>query len=92
MEQEIAQLKDQIAELMAWKEQKTKQQILFPLDDASRNTIGGVIPDGAGATTKTLDLNLTGNAETITVPALYTGTILLLIDGVRYEIPYIATS
>lgn len=91
MEERLAKLEAQIAELSAWKTQREQQQVAFPLDDISKNIIGGVIYDGAGSTDTTDDLSISGDPETVQVPASYDGTILLLVDGVRYEIPYINT-
>jgi hypothetical protein len=39
MENDIAQLKRQVAELMAWKDQRTAQQIMHPLDINSINIL-----------------------------------------------------
>ncbi len=36
---QIKQLQTQVAELMAWKEQKIRQQISYPLDVASKNIL-----------------------------------------------------
>jgi len=79
-----------LTELYDWMKEKKRQQISLPLDDPSRNIIGGFQDEGAGSTTKTASINLTGDAETIIVPAPYIGTRSILIGGTRYEIPYIA--
>lgn len=85
--QEMIHKVDELYEFMM---QKKEQQISLPLDDASRNILGGVAYDGGGSTTKT-QIYTDSNSDTHTGPKAYAGTILLLVDGVRYEVPYIAT-
>lgn len=81
-----------IEQLEEWKSAKEKQQINFPVDEASKISLGAAFGDGLGSTTLTEDLSLTGNAQSITVPAPYAGSVFIVVDGVRYEIPFIATA
>lgn len=81
-----------IEQLEEWKAKKEKQQISFPVDEASKIALGVAFGDGLGSTGTTQSINLTGNAQTISVPADYSGTLYLVVDGVRYEIPFIATA
>lgn len=77
-------------EIYEWMLQKKRQQITMPLDDASRILLGAITYDGAGSTAKT-QVYTDSNSDTVTAPKAYTGTLLLVIEGVRYEVPYIAT-
>lgn len=76
-----------------WMNQRKKQQISLPLDDASREVIGNFVlfESGAGNATLTQNINITGNPQTITVPAAFTDTIELKnqATGQIYEIPYL---
>lgn len=102
MNEELKQLKERVdnlarqnQELLEWKRQKTQQQISYPLDDPSRNIVGGLQDDGPGATSLTqvyTDNNAVSGGDTHTGTKAYAGTRLILINGTRYEIPYIATS
>lgn len=84
--------KRMLEEVHQWMTQRKQQQISQPLDDPSRNIIGGLQDDGNGSSSLTQSINLSGNPETINVPAAYQDTRLILIGGIRYEIPYISTS
>jgi len=77
----------QLKELYEWMQQRKVQQLSYPVDDASRNSLGVPVGNGTGSTTKTQALSLTGNAQNINVPAAYAQTFLLVVDGVRYEVP-----
>lgn len=89
MEERIKQLENQIAELIEWKRQREIQQISAPLDEASKNNLQSPTLVGAGSSSTTQNKNLSGDPQTITVPAAYAGTIVLNINGVQYEIPYL---
>lgn len=82
--------RQKLNEIYDWMIQKKRQQITLPLDDASRNLLGGVTYDGAGSTATTQVYTDSGS-DTVAAPKAYTGTLLLVIEGVRYEVPYIAT-
>lgn len=90
--QEEQSLKAQVADLLRWKAEREQQQIRFPIDDASRKTIGGGTSEGPGSSGLTQSISLTGGAESILVPSAYIGTELFVFEGIRYEIPYISTS
>lgn len=92
MEEELKQLKKQVAELLEWKRQKELQQIDFPLDQASRSVIGGAQDEGAGESSLTQVVEVASAPTNINVPAAYSGTRLIVIGGVRYEIPYLSIS
>lgn len=79
----------QFAEMYAWFKQRQVQQISFPVDEASRNALGVVTRSGPGSSTKTQSVLVSGTPSSITVPAAYAGTIILLADGVPFEIPYL---
>ncbi len=75
--------KQQLQELIAWKEQKERQQLSYPVDDASRSALGATFVTGAGNTALTQVLSATPGA----VPKAYARTFILLANGVQYEVP-----
>jgi len=87
MQEQLIQLQIQVAELLAWKEGKDVQQISFPLDDASRNSLGVLTVEGTGSATLTQVIVTSG--PTATVPAAYTGSIVLNVEGEFVTIPTI---
>lgn len=72
-----------------WVQQKKNQQISYPLDLASKSALGAPVDGGPGSGATTQSINLTGSAQSINVPAAYTGYRILEIDGALYKIPYI---
>lgn len=90
MEQEIQQLRKEVKELQEWKRSRERQQITFPLDIASKTALGAPYGEGSGSATLTQSISLTGNPQSISVPAAYNDTLILVVDGVKYEIPYLA--
>lgn len=94
MEERLLKLEREIQAIRGEIARKKLQQIDYPIDDISLRTIEDRLTAltwrNAGTTLKTQDINLTGNAQTITVPAAYTGTEVVLINGTQREIPYIA--
>lgn len=85
--------KQMLIELYQWMQERKKQQIAYPIDDVSISVIAErtrtVTTNGTGSTALTDSINLTGNAQTINVPKAYTDTILLVSQGVTYEVPYV---
>ena len=86
-EQRIQLLESQIRELLAWKERREAVQLQYPVDDQSKYALEALIwkDNGTAATT---DLNLTGNAQTITIPTLPDGVKLVDIKGEQIKIPF----
>lgn len=76
---------EQLAEMWAWYQERKRQQISFPLDEASKNVVGTFQSSHLGSHTLT-QVVTDSNGDTSTVPAAYSGTILL-DDG--KEIPYL---
>jgi hypothetical protein len=76
-------------EMYAWFLERKVQQISYPLDEASRNTLGTVTTDGPGGSSLTQSIVTSG--PTATVPAAYVGTIIIDSEGAKYEVPYIST-
>jgi hypothetical protein len=93
MEERVRQLEQQVRDLLAWISERNFQQIRYPLDEASRNTLAEEFTQvedlGDGSTPLTQTINLSGNAETITVPRAYADTVLLKVGDTTYEIPYL---
>lgn len=79
--------KQQLQEVYDWMKQRKVQQLAYPVDDASRDALRAVLGVGVGSTTKTQTIILTGNAQSISVPAAYVRTFLINIDGAYYEVP-----
>ncbi len=90
LEDRVKILESQMKEFLEWKKAKTIQQISNPLDVASRNLIGGAEDNGAGSSSLTQSVSISGDPESINVPAAYAGTRFIILDGVRYEIPYLS--
>lgn len=82
-------------ELVRWMEEKKTQQISFPLDEASKNTVfdGTPIGDdlGNGATALT-QVYTDSNSDTHTGPKAYADTRLIKIGTVTIEVPYLSIS
>lgn len=91
MQEQLNRLENRIKELENILNNKRIQQISFPLDDTSKiiiqDRLNTVSTNGTGSAT-TQNINLTGNAQTITVPAQPTGTLKLVVNGTTYEILY----
>lgn len=87
MNDELEQLKQQVAELYAWMQQRKEHQIVSPLDDDSRAAIGAVSGTKPGSKTLTQVVGTAG--ATATVPAAYAGSEIVIIRGKQREIPYL---
>jgi hypothetical protein len=87
MNPELEQLKKRVADLEDFINERKEQQISNPLDVASRRIIGAPTFEAAGSTTLSQTLNLTGNAQQISLPTGFAQSVVLIIDGVRYEFP-----
>jgi hypothetical protein len=93
MEERLAQLEAEMAELRRENSERNVQQIKYPLDDISRTILGtGLTSSGLGATDTTQTIAIASTPASIDVPAAYEGTILILSDGATYEIPYLAVT
>lgn len=92
----IAQLQAQIADLMnkvnilmEYKEAREEQQISYPLDDASRNTLRAFTRFGPGSKTTTRSQSIGSTPTSITVPVNPTGTVIIEAEGAQFEVPYL---
>lgn len=83
----IAQLEAQVAQLMVYMNARKIQQLSFPVDDSSKAALGVPTTRGAGSTTTTQTIALSGNAQNINVPAAYARTVILEIEGDLFELP-----
>lgn len=88
MDERIKKLERQVQDLLDYKAERIRQQLFFPVDDASKRVLGAVVNNGDGASTKTQTINTAG--ATAVVPAPYLGTKFFLVDGSYKEFPYIA--
>lgn len=91
MEERIKKLEQEIEELKTYVSDKKIQQISLPLDDTSTiiitDKINPPIPQST-STAPTQNISLTGNAQTITVPAQPTGSYGIKINGTIYYFLY----
>lgn len=85
-EQRITQLEVLVAELSQWKLNKERQQLSFPVDEASKASLGAGIVTGAGSTSKTQTYT-TSDSATVVAPKAYSQTFILLANGTQYEVP-----
>lgn len=80
------ELEQMVRELYAWMQERKRQQISYPLDEASRNSLGAPVYRGAGAATLT-QVAVDSNGDTVTVPAAYARSLILEVDGAQFEVP-----
>lgn len=86
-EQRIQLLEAQIRELLEWKQKREAVQLQYPIDDESKYALEAFIwkDDGSAGTTSII---LTGNAQTIVVPATPDGVKIVDIKGEQIKVPY----
>ena len=91
MEERLRQLEGQVAELSAWKAAREFQQIRYPLDEPSRNTLreAGTSIDVLSTSTSGLTQTIGTAGPTATVPAAYAGTVSLRIGNTTFTVPYL---
>lgn len=77
--------------LESYVEERKVQQIAYPLDQSSKNSLGAPALLGEAAVTLTQNKSVPSTPTTISVPAAYAGSIVLEIEGVQYVIGYLAT-
>lgn len=92
-EERIKELEGQVASLMQFMQDKKRQQISLPLDEASKNVVfdGAPIGDdlGNGATALT-QVYTDSNSDTHTGPKAYVDTRLIKIGTATIEVPYLS--
>lgn len=89
MYDELQKLKAEVEELKKQIADRDRQQIKLPLDVASKTALGVPFGEGAGSATLTQSVAIAATPTSISVPAAYAGTFFLVVNGTRYEIPYI---
>lgn len=77
----------QLQEVYEWMQQRKFQQLSYPVDNASRDALRAVVGNGPGTTPLLQSISLSGNAQSINVPAAYQKTVVIIVDGAQYEIP-----
>lgn len=90
--QQLAQLQAQVAELLAWKAARERQQLSYPVDDTSRLALRAVTDSGFGSSALTQNVTISSTPQSITVPATPAGSILLFTPSGTVEVPYLSTS
>lgn len=83
------QERNMLMEVFEWVQQRKAQQIQAPLDDASKNTLGAATDGGAGSSDLTQSVSVSGDPESITVPAAFAGSRIIELGGSTFEIPYL---
>lgn len=86
------ELSRKVDELYAWMQEKKHQQIGEPLDEASKYSLSASLLVGAGTTAATHVISIGAGGGSATVPVNPLGTIVIQLQGQRYEVPYIAKS
>jgi len=76
-------------EMYAWFKERQVQQIAYPLDDASKNSLGVITSDGEGSAPLTQNINIGGTPTVISVPANYQGTVIIEAEGRGYQVPFL---
>jgi hypothetical protein len=81
-------LQEQVAELMAWKQARTMQQLVHPVDDTSRLILRVVTGGGSGSTPTSTTTVISAVPTSITSNKLFTGTALFETPDGTFEVPY----
>lgn len=89
MEDRLKKLEEQVATLVQWMDARKVQQLSYPVDDASKSALGVPVGRGTGNGDTTQVVSIPAGGGSATVPANPSGTVLLQIEGVVYEIPYL---
>lgn len=76
-------------EMYSWFQERKQQQLSYPVDDASKNALGAGVVTGLGSTALT-QVYVDSNSDTVTAPKEYAGTVVIVANGVQYEVPYLA--
>lgn len=80
-----------LMEVYEYMQSRKVQQLTYPLDDQSKASMEVPTGEGLGNTTPLFDtVNIASTPTSIPVPLQYAGTILLKIEDVTYEIPFIS--
>ena len=80
-----------LLELYAWMQARQRQQLSFPVDEASRFALGVPTDRGVGAGSTTQTVNVPSGGGNITVPSTPSGFRILETDGGRFLIPHHGT-
>lgn len=86
--QQFTEAMEQLKTLMEWYHARLEQALPYPLDDASKAAIGGVLAAGTGSTSLTQGYAVGGGS--ITGPKAYLGSVIISVDGKLVEVPYIS--
>lgn len=75
-------------ELYAWMLDRKRQQLSFPVDDASRAAMGAlIITSGTSSTLTQVYTDTRG--DQVTAPKAYAGSFFAVIEGQVREIPFL---
>lgn len=90
MQAQIAALTRQVGELMEYKAARQEQQISYPVDDASLNTLGAYHRIGLGQTSPTHTITIPVGGGSATVPTNPVGSVIMMAQGERVEVPVLS--
>lgn len=90
-EERIQQLESQIAELMTWRQARELQFIPYPLDQASKDSLGVPVIEGTSSTGLTQSVSVSSTPTNISVPAALSGFLLINADGITYKVGHYGT-
>lgn len=86
--EQIKKMQDDIATLMAFKESLERSNTIpLDIDQAFRGRLMALQATGTG-TASTQSIVLTGNPQTITVPAQPSGVVTVTVSGITYQLLY----
>jgi hypothetical protein len=89
LKQQVGVLAAQVKEFIAWKQARSRQQLIAPVDDASKAVLGVLTGGEQGSVALTQSVSISGTPTDIDVPAAYEGSIIISIGGAQYVVPYL---
>lgn len=88
MQAQIAQMAEQIGQLLMWQRARIQQQLTDPVDDISRRALRAVTDAGFGSSAVTRSQAISSTPTSITVPTNPVGTLLLDCGSGVFEVPH----
>lgn len=89
MQDQLAQLQAQVADLSRRLEERERVQLTYPVSDEARINLGAVTGAGPGSTSLTQSINVASTPQNITVPAAYGGTYTMLTPDGSFSFIYL---
>lgn len=82
-------IEKKINEMYAWFQERQRQFVPYPVDEASKNALQAVLKLGAGSSDLTDTISIGAGGGSADVPKAYAGSIVIQVNGENYEIPYL---